>query len=140
MSRPLALHHSLLYRSDADLESYAKAIGIDGDTLTTFQTCVTSQQHKGLVEAITDTWSKRGYNGTPILVVNGKNIANPSKATLDAAVKKASASATAGVPLSGQPSIIPDTPSATASASGTDTASATPTATTAASPTATPSS
>ncbi len=64
------------------------------------------RQHKGLVEAITETWSKRGYNGTPILVVNGKNISNPSKATLDAAVKKASASATAGVPLSGQPTII----------------------------------
>jgi hypothetical protein len=89
---------------------------------------VTSQQHKGLVEAITETWSKRGYNGTPILVVNGKNIANPSKATLDAAVKKASASATAGVPLSGQPSIIPDTPSPTATDSGSSTDTASPSA------------
>ena len=125
-------------RTDADLEGYAKAIGIDGDTLTTFQTCVTSETHKALVEATTETWSKRGYNGTPILVVNGKQISNPSKATLDAAVKAADPTATKGAAVSGAPSIVPDTPSATATDSTGATTSATPTSTTAASPTATP--
>jgi protein-disulfide isomerase len=122
-------------RTDADLEGYAKAIGIDGDTLTTFQACVTGETHKALVEATTENWSKRGFNGTPILLVNGKQITNPSKDTLDKAVKAADPTATQGAAVSGAPSIVPDTPSPTATGSAGAAVSATPTTTTAASPT-----
>ncbi len=121
-------------RTDADLESYAKAIGIDGDQLTTFQTCVTTEQHKGVVQATTDNWSKRGFTSTPVVLVNGKKVDNPSKATLDAAVKAASATATAGATATGPATIVPNTPSSSASgasgaATGTSAAVATVTPT-----------
>jgi protein-disulfide isomerase len=128
-------------RTDADLETYAKAIGIDGVTLTTFQGCVTGEQHLGVVQAVTDNWSKRGLNGTPILIVNGKQISNPTKATLDAAVTKADPTATAGLSASGTPTITPDTPSPTATATGSSalpSATASPTVSASASASASP--
>ena len=103
-------------RSNAELENYAKAIGITGDALTTFTSCVTNETHKGLVQATTENWSARGYNGTPTLVVNGKSI-DATKQALDAAVRAADINATAGAKTSGPPSIVPDTPSPTASSS-----------------------
>jgi protein-disulfide isomerase len=73
-------------RTDSDLENYAKAVGITGTALTTFQSCVATQEHLALVEAITNNWSERGFTGTPVVIVNGKQLKDNTKAELDAAV------------------------------------------------------
>jgi protein-disulfide isomerase len=80
-------------RTDADLLKYAAAAGITGSAATTFDTCITSEKHKALVQAITDQASRDGVNGTPTIKVNGKKIT----ATL-AGLKKAIAAADAKGP------------------------------------------
>jgi protein-disulfide isomerase/uncharacterized membrane protein YphA (DoxX/SURF4 family) len=82
-------------RTDNDLDDYAKAIGIDSDALTTFQSCVQTKAHVGLVNATTEDWSKRGYNSTPMVLVNGKALKEMTKAALDSAVDAAVAAAIA---------------------------------------------
>ncbi len=52
-------------RTDADLGQLRQGHRHRRRSATTFQTCVTSEQHKGVVQAITDDWSKRGFNSTP---------------------------------------------------------------------------
>lgn len=80
-------------RTDIQLIDYGKQAGITGDNLTTYQSCVQSEQHKALVEAITEDASKRGVFSTPTVLVNGKKLDNPDKATLDAAITAAAAKA-----------------------------------------------
>ena len=103
-------------RSNTQLESYASAAGITGAALTTFDTCVSSEKYKALVQAITDNASSHGVNGTPTVKVNGKQIS----ATL-AAYKAAVAAA-----LKKGPAPSPSkTPSPTPTPTGTSTATAT---------------
>ena len=80
-------------RTDIQLIDYGKQAGITGDNLTTYQSCVQSEQHKALVEAITEDASKRGVFSTPTVLVNGKKVDNADKATLDAAITAAAAKA-----------------------------------------------
>jgi protein-disulfide isomerase/uncharacterized membrane protein YphA (DoxX/SURF4 family) len=101
-------------RSDADFVKYAKLAGISGNDLTTFSSCVSSEEHKGLVQAITDNASKGGVNGTPTVKVNGKDV-DADKA----AVVKAIAAADAKGPKP-SPSVTPKTsPASTAKTSPT---------------------
>jgi protein-disulfide isomerase len=82
-------------RTNADLMSYARQAGISGANLTTFQSCVSGELHKALVQAITDNSSQRGVSGTPTVMVNGKKLGTVDKASLDAAVAAVAAAATA---------------------------------------------
>lgn len=102
-------------RTDIQLVDYGKQAGIKGDQLTTYQTCVQSEQHKALVEAITDSATKHEVFATPTVQVNGKTVDNPTKASLDAAIAAAAAKAP------------PATPSPSSSASPTGSTSASPT-------------
>lgn len=101
-------------RTDTQLIGYARQAGITGDNLTTFQTCVTSEQHKALVEAITDNASKRGVTATPTVLVNGKKLGTVDKQSLDDAIAAAAAKAPKPTP-SPSSSTTPSTPATTPS-------------------------
>ena len=105
-------------RTNTQLLGYARQAGITGDNLTTFQTCVNTEQHKALVEAITENASKRGVSGTPTIMVAGKKLGTVDKASLDAAIAAAAAKAP-------KPTTTPSTTPAT-SPSGSGTSTATP--------------
>ena len=75
-------------RTDAQLESYASKVGIKGAALTTFDGCVTNENHKWLVQALTDQASKNGVTGTPTIKVNGKSI-DPTLAAWNKAIADA---------------------------------------------------
>jgi protein-disulfide isomerase len=129
-------------RSNSELEGYAKQAGITGAKLTAFDTCVSDETHKALVQAITDRASQEGVSGTPTIKVNGKGV-TASLAAVTKAIDAADAKGPKAVP-SVTPK--PTTPAASASGSGSGSATApsgttskaaatTPTATGAASPT-----
>jgi protein-disulfide isomerase len=101
-------------RTDAQLIGYGRQAGITGANLTTFQNCVNSEQHKALVEAITENASKRGVSGTPTVLVNGKKLGTVDQKSLDAAIAEAAAKA----------------PKPTATSTPTPTTTSTPTPTT----------
>jgi protein-disulfide isomerase len=63
-------------------------LGLTGSQLTTFDSCVSTEKHKALVQAITDRASKDGINATPTVKVNGKSI-SPTLAAFNAAIAKA---------------------------------------------------
>jgi protein-disulfide isomerase/uncharacterized membrane protein YphA (DoxX/SURF4 family) len=80
---------------DSTLIAWAKQAGI---TSADFSTCVTSQQHKDLVAAVTDASSKRGVNSTPTVFVQGKQVKGTggnavTVAQVDAAISAALAAA-----------------------------------------------
>jgi protein-disulfide isomerase/uncharacterized membrane protein YphA (DoxX/SURF4 family) len=102
-------------RTDIQLIDYGKQAGITAANLTTYQTCVQSEQHKALVQAITEDASKRNVFSTPTVLVDGKKLDNPTKASLDAAITAAAAKASTS-----------PTPSSSSSASTSSSASATP--------------
>jgi protein-disulfide isomerase/uncharacterized membrane protein YphA (DoxX/SURF4 family) len=105
-------------RTDKELETYAQAAGIKGADLTTFDSCVSSEKYKALVQAITDNASSHGVNGTPTVKVNGKQIS----ATLPAYQAAVAAALKKG------PAPVPSkTPSPTPTPTGTSTATATAT-------------
>ena len=87
-------------RTDTELIGYGRQAGISGTNLTTFQTCVQSEQHKALVQAITDNASKRSIIGTPTVLVNGTKLGTVDKASLDAAITAAAAKAPKPTPSS----------------------------------------
>jgi protein-disulfide isomerase len=99
-------------RTDADLMSYARQVGISGANLTTFQSCTSGELHKALVQAITDNSSQRGVSGTPTVMVNGKKLGTVDKASLDAAIASAAASSHPSSSPSSSPASSPrSTPS-----------------------------
>jgi protein-disulfide isomerase len=104
-------------RTDAQLLGYARQAGLTGTNLTTFQTCVNTEQHKALVEAITENASKRGVSGTPTVMVNGKKIGGTvDLKSLDAAIASAAAKApkpTTTPNPSGSTSSTPSAPATT---------------------------
>jgi len=107
-------------RTDIQLVDYGKQAGIKGDQLTTYQTCVQSEQHRFMVEAITDSATKHGVFGTPTVKVNGKTVDNPAKASIDAAIAAAAAKAPEPTPSASS------SPSSSSSSSATATGSPTP--------------
>ncbi|MCW2497113.1 MauE/DoxX family redox-associated membrane protein [Jatrophihabitans sp.] len=129
-------YHNLLYGSSGgkqvqpkegtagptnfELIGYAKTLTKNFTTaaITTFTTCVNSEQHKPLVEALTDQASKRGVDGTPTVFVNGKKLGSNTLAALSAAIKAADAKGPAPAP---SPTATPS-----ASTSGSPSASVTP--------------
>jgi protein-disulfide isomerase len=114
-------------RTDADLIGYADAVGITATDKTTFSTCVNTEEHKAVVEAMTEQASRRGVTGTPTTYVNGKKLANRSPATLEQAIADADAKGPAPSP---SPTASPSpTGSPSASASSTPPGTATPTGT-----------
>ncbi|HEY3715420.1 MAG TPA: MauE/DoxX family redox-associated membrane protein [Jatrophihabitantaceae bacterium] len=111
-------------RTDTQLIGYARQAGITGTNLTTFQTCVNTEQHKALVEAITENASKRGVSGTPTVMVAGKKLGTVDKASLDAAI--AAAAAKAPKPTTTPPTTPATSPSGSGSPSGSSTATPSP--------------
>jgi protein-disulfide isomerase len=105
-------------RPDSDFVKYAQQAGMTAAQVTTFTSCVQTDQHKSLVEAITENASKRGVTGTPTVYVNGKKVDATS-----AAVTAAIAAADAKGPKP-SPSV---TPSPSSSSSGTAAATGSPT-------------
>ena len=105
-------------RPDTDFVKYAQQIGMTPAQVTTFTTCVQGQQHKPLVQAITENASKKGVSGTPTVFVNGKTVT----ATLDAITKAIAAADAKGPAPHPSPSPTPSpsgTPSATPATSAT---------------------
>jgi protein-disulfide isomerase/uncharacterized membrane protein YphA (DoxX/SURF4 family) len=84
-------------RTDKQLQAYAQAVGIKGAALTTFDSCVSSEKYKSLVQAITENASSHGINATPTIKVDGKAIGADLK-SYEAAVTKALKSGPAPVP------------------------------------------
>jgi protein-disulfide isomerase len=99
-------YHNILYGKDAagntvqpaegspgpgntELISFGKQAGMKTSQITTFSDCVTTQQYKPLVEALTENGSKRGVSGTPTIFVTGKQLANHNASTLFNAIKAA---------------------------------------------------
>jgi protein-disulfide isomerase len=103
-----------------------KSMGLKPADITTFTTCVGSEQHKALVEAMTEQASKDGVNATPTVLVNGKQI-DATLAALKAAIAKADAAGPAPQPSK--------TPSPTPSTSASSSVSASPTPSPSAAPT-----
>jgi protein-disulfide isomerase len=102
-------------RTNADFATYAQQAGLKPATseLATFNSCVTGQTYKPVVESITENASKRGVNATPTVMVNGKTLANPTLQSLEAAIAAADAKGPAPTP-SKTPSPTPTSPSTSA--------------------------
>lgn len=105
-------------RTDIELEDFGKQAGITDtgtdSNFTNFQQCVSTIQHEGLVQAVTDNASQRNVVATPTLKVNGKDISDTTLDGFNAAVKAAGGGDAA-------------TPAPSTSASASASASATPT-------------
>ena len=110
-------------RADQTFYDVGTQIGMSSAQITALTTCVQTNQHKSLVQAITESASKKGINSTPTVLVNGKKV----DATLDA-VKKAIADADAKGPAP-TPSPTPTTTAATPTSSATTSKTPTPTPT-----------
>lgn len=95
---------------DSTLIAWGKQAGI---TSADFSTCVTSQQHKDLVAAVTEESSKHGVNSTPTVFVQGKEV----KGTGGNAVTVAQVDAAISAALAAAKSTV--APSSTAPATGT---------------------
>jgi protein-disulfide isomerase/uncharacterized membrane protein YphA (DoxX/SURF4 family) len=101
-------------RTDNQLIGYAQQAGLTAAQVTTFTTCIQGEQHKALVQAITDNASKRGVNSTPTVWVNGKSV-TADLAALTTAIAAADAKGPAPVP-SVTPSPTPTKPAASSTA------------------------
>ncbi len=110
-------------RSDTQLIAYATQAGLPPAQAATFGTCVRSEQHKALVEAMTEQASVRGVTGTPTIFVNGRKVTSHDLKTVQAAIAKADANGPApqpSTPSSVSPVVSPSvspvvTPSVTSS-------------------------
>ncbi len=84
----------ILFRSQNELGNTARAIelattyapGLDGAAL---RTCVNGSAGTDAVDADVKTAQQLGLTGTPSVLVNGKQIANPSYANIQSAVQSA---------------------------------------------------
>jgi len=107
--------------TDIQLEDWGKQAGITGDNFTTFQQCVSQQQHKAFVQAVTDNASKRGVVQTPTVKINGKDLQDTSLNGFNNAVKAAGGGAPATPSPSASASKSPSTPATTPHSSPTPT-------------------
>lgn len=85
-------------RPDSDLIDYATQAKFSKDQISTFTTCVQTEQHAGLVQALNETASVRGVSRVPKVRVNGKTLAHPTLASLNAAIAAADAKGPAPKP------------------------------------------
>ena len=76
-------------RSDTNLVTYAQQAGLTSAQVTTFESCVQTEQHQALVQAITEDASKSGVTAIPTVRVNGVTLAHNDLATLQAAIAAA---------------------------------------------------
>jgi protein-disulfide isomerase len=62
-----------------------------GAKKSTVSGCISSKKYESWASKTTDAWSKAGYNSTPIVLVNGKQVSKgvPTTAELKAAIDKA---------------------------------------------------
>jgi len=103
-------------KPDSQLTAWGKEAGI---TSAAFSTCVTSNQHKDLVAAVTEAASKRGVNGTPAVFVAGTRVGSEGDAVTVAQVDAAISAALAKAKSTAAPSPTPSaTPTSRASTSG----------------------
>jgi protein-disulfide isomerase/uncharacterized membrane protein YphA (DoxX/SURF4 family) len=124
-------------RTDGDLITYADAVGMTAAQKTTFSTCVQTEQHKALVEAITEKASQRGVTGTPTVYINGKKLSDTSLKSVEAAIAEADANGPAPSP-SPTPKPTPTTTKATPPTTPSTTPKTTPKTTPSATGSATP--
>ena len=108
-------------RTDIQLEDYGKQAGITGDNFTTFQQCVSTQEHKAYVQAVTDNASKRNIVQTPTVLINGKELQDTSLNGFNTAVKAAGGGAPATPSPSASASKSPSKPATTPTSSPTPT-------------------
>jgi protein-disulfide isomerase/uncharacterized membrane protein YphA (DoxX/SURF4 family) len=85
-------------RPDADLIEYATQAKFTKAQVSTFTTCVQTEEHAGLVRALNETASVRGVSRVPKVRVNGKTLAHPTLASLTAAIAAADAKGPAPKP------------------------------------------
>jgi protein-disulfide isomerase/uncharacterized membrane protein YphA (DoxX/SURF4 family) len=103
-------------KPDSQLTAWGKEAGI---TSAAFSTCVTSNQHKDLVAAVTEEASKRGVNGTPSIFVAGARVGSEGDVVTVAQVDAAISAALAKAKSTAAPSPTPSaTPTSRASTSG----------------------
>jgi Thioredoxin len=82
-------------RLDTSLITYGQDVGISGADLTTFTTCVQSEQYDATVQATTQNFTNRGYTQVPVVLVNGARLKTLTVAGLNAAVASAAEKAAA---------------------------------------------
>jgi len=82
--------------STSTLLAAASAVGITGDKLSTFTSCLNDEKYKDWVTNSDTLFSKEGNTGTPTAYVNGKELpSQPTMTVMDpVALKKAIADAT----------------------------------------------
>jgi protein-disulfide isomerase len=88
--------HSLLFTNqpaentaglpDSQLIDYAVEAGVDKAAV---ESAITSRKYEGWTKKVSDEFSKKGFTGTPTLVVNGKKVDDYSPDKLKAAVEAA---------------------------------------------------
>lgn len=62
--------------TDDQLNSYAQAIGLSGEELDTFGSCVADRPHEDYVHAMQERANRDGVTGTPRLFVDGTQISD----------------------------------------------------------------
>ncbi|XVU26634.1 DsbA family protein [Actinoplanes sp. CA-054009] len=77
-------YHDVLYANqpeegssgltDAKLIELGKSVGLG----SSFETAVNDKTYDNWMTKVTDTFASRGYNGTPTIVVNGKQVEGPN--------------------------------------------------------------
>ncbi|MGN6607670.1 MAG: MauE/DoxX family redox-associated membrane protein [Jatrophihabitans sp.] len=72
----------------SDIAGYGTTIGLTKAQVATFRTCVRDEQHLGVVEAITQRASQRGYTAGLTVLVNGRSVA-ASLSAVKAAIAEA---------------------------------------------------
>jgi protein-disulfide isomerase len=72
--------------SDAQLISIGASIGLSD---ATFGTCVRDRTYKSWTQHVTDAAAARGVNGTPTVMVNGKQVSSPTTQAITDAVNAA---------------------------------------------------
>jgi protein-disulfide isomerase len=96
-------YHDVLYANqpaegsngltDAKLISLGKSVGL---TSSAFSDAVTNKTYDTWADTVTETFAKRGYTGTPTIVVNGKQVEGPNNTLPSDAVFSQAVAAAAG--------------------------------------------
>lgn len=98
-----AEYHDVLYANqpaegssgltDSKLISLGKSVGL---TSSAFSDAVTNKTYDTWADNVTETFAKRGYTGTPTIVVNGKQVEGPNNTLPTDAVFSQAVAAAAG--------------------------------------------
>jgi uncharacterized membrane protein YphA (DoxX/SURF4 family) len=124
-------------RTDTSLITYSQnTLKLASTEQSTFNSCVQSEQHQGMVEATTMNFTNRGYTNVPVVLVNG---VRQKTLTVDALNKAVAATAVKNPPKpqpasSASVSPVPASSTAASSPAASASASATPSVSVSASP------